>query len=137
MHDQKCLRDTLYEKHYGKSPTVYILLWVLLVWCLLHSMNGHPFLLLCFLIGSDSKESACNVADLGSIPGLGRLPGGGHGNPLQYSWLDNPMDRGSWWATVHRVAKSWTQLKWLSMHTCMLFMASWVESLTLFFSFLF
>ena len=46
--------------------------------------------------------------DAGVIPGLGRSPGGGHGNPLQYSCLDNLMDRGSWWAIVHRVTKSWT-----------------------------
>ena len=54
------------------------------------------------------KESACNAGDLSSIPGLGRCPGGGHGNPLQ-SFLDNPMDRGAWRATVHGVAQSWTQ----------------------------
>ena len=47
------------------------------------------------------KESTCNAGDLGSIPGLGRSPGGGHGNPLQYSCLQDPMDRGAWWATVH------------------------------------
>ena len=46
--------------------------------------------------GSDGKESACNVGDLGLIPGLGRSPGGGHGNSLQYSCLENPMDRGAW-----------------------------------------
>ena len=46
--------------------------------------------------GSDGKESACNVGDLGSIPDLGRSPGGGHGNPFQYSCLENPMDRGAW-----------------------------------------
>ena len=51
---------------------------------------------------------------MGSIPGLGRLSGGGHGNPLHYSCLEDPMDKGAWQATVHRVAKSWTQLKWLS-----------------------
>ena len=55
--------------------------------------------------GSDSKVSAYNVGDSGSIPGLGRSPGAGHGNPLQYSCLDNPMDRGAWWAAIHRVAK--------------------------------
>ena len=49
-----------------------------------------------FLAGSDSKESACNVGDLCSVPGLGRSPGGGHGNPLQYSCLENPMDKGAW-----------------------------------------
>ena len=53
-----------------------------------------------------------------SIPELGRSPGGGHGKPLQYSCLDNPMDRGAWWAAVHWIAKTWTRLKQLSMHTC-------------------
>ena len=52
---------------------------------------------------SDSKESACNVGDQGSIPGLGRSPGDRNGNLLQYSCLENPMDRGDWRATVHRV----------------------------------
>ena len=56
------------------------------------------------------KESACNpgAADVGSIPGLGRFPGGGYGYPLQYSFLENPMDRGAWWATMHRIAKTQT-----------------------------
>ena len=53
----------------------------------------------------NGKESACNAGDQGLIPGLGRSPGGGHGNPLQYSCLDNPMDRGAWWATAHGVAR--------------------------------
>ena len=56
--------------------------------------------------GSDGKESAFSVGDPGSIPGLGRSPAEGHGNPLQYSCLENPMDRGAWWATVRGVAKS-------------------------------
>ena len=60
--------------------------------------------------GSDGKESACNVGDPCLIPGLGRSPGEGNGNPLLYSCLENPMDGGAWWATVHGVAKSWTQL---------------------------
>ena len=51
--------------------------------------------------GAEVKVSACNVGDLGSIPGLGRSPGEGNGNPLQYSCLENPMDGGAWWATVH------------------------------------
>ena len=55
--------------------------------------------------------------DVGLIPGLGRFPGGGHGIPLQYSCLENPTDRGAWRATVHRVEKSQTRLKQLSMHT--------------------
>ena len=58
--------------------------------------------------GSEVKASACNVGDLGSIPGLGRSPGEGSGNPLQYSCLENPMDGGVWWATVHGVTKSRT-----------------------------
>ena len=53
---------------------------------------------------------AYNVGDLGSIPGLGRSPGEGNGNPLQYSCLENCMDGGTWWAEVHGVAKSWTRL---------------------------
>ena len=60
--------------------------------------------------GSEVKASACNAGDLGSIPGPERSPGEGNGNPLQYSCLENPMDGGAWWATVHGVAKSWTQL---------------------------
>ena len=63
------------------------------------------------ICGSDDKESACNAGDLGSIPGSGRSPGGGNGNPLQYSCLENSMDRGSWQATVHGITKS---LTWLS-----------------------
>ena len=61
--------------------------------------------------GSDHKESACNVGDPGSIPGSGRCPGEGHSKPLQYSCLENSMDRETWWATVHGAPKSWTHLK--------------------------
>ena len=60
--------------------------------------------------GSDSKESTCNAGDLGSVPGLGRFPGGGHGNLLQYSCLENSTDRGALRATVLGVAKRWTRL---------------------------
>ena len=60
--------------------------------------------------GIEDKVSACNAGDLGLIPGLGRSPGEGNGNPLQYSCLEKSMDRGAWRATVHRVAKSRTQL---------------------------
>ena len=63
---------------------------------------------------SDGKESACNTGDLGSIPGLGRSPGGRHDNPLQYFYLENSMDRGTWQATVHGVTKSLTQTELLS-----------------------
>ena len=60
--------------------------------------------------GSDSKASACNAGDLDLIPGSGKSPGEGNGNPLQYSCLENVMDGGAWWVTVHRVAKSRTRL---------------------------
>ena len=60
--------------------------------------------------GSDGKESACSAGELGSISGSGKSPGEGNGYPLQYSCLENSMDRGAWWATGHVVAKSRTQL---------------------------
>ena len=59
---------------------------------------------------SDGKVSACCAGDLGSIPGSGRPPGEGNGNPLQYPCLENPVDRGAWWAVVHGVAKSRARL---------------------------
>ena len=59
---------------------------------------------------SAGKEFACNAGDSGSIPGSGITPGGGNGDPFQYSCLKNSMGRGTWQATVHRVAKSWTRL---------------------------
>ena len=77
------------------------------------------FLFLGFPGGSVGKEFACNAADAGDtgmIPGSGRFLGGGHGSTLQYSCLENPMDGGAWGATVHRVTKSWTQLKQLNTH---------------------
>ena len=62
-----------------------------------------------FPSGSEVKASACNAGDLGLIPGSGRSPGEGNGNLLQYSYLENSMDGGAWWATfIHGVAKSWT-----------------------------
>ena len=91
---------------------------------------AQPSLLYCFIrylllpIGLtwwlSGKESTCNAGDPVSAPRSGRSPGGGHGNPLQYSCLENPMDRGAWRATVHRVTKGWTQLKWLSMCACII-----------------
>ena len=72
--------------------------------------NGNFYYSMGFPHISVDKESACNAGDLDSIPGLGRSPGEGNGNPLQYSSLENPMDRGAWWATVHGVVKSRTQL---------------------------
>ena len=74
--------------------------------------------------GLDGKAFACNVGDLGSIPGAGRSPGEENGNPLQYSCLKNPIDRGTCWAIVHGVTKSQTQLKQLSIHALYLLLWS-------------
>ena len=68
--------------------------------------------------GFDNKESACNAGDPSSIPGLERFPGGGNGNPLQYSCLKNPMDRGAWQATIYGVEKSQTQLSNIQTLLC-------------------
>jgi len=65
--------------------------------------------------GSDGKESACNPGDLGPTPALGRSPGEGNSYPLRYSGLENAMDRGAWWATVHGVAKGQRRLERLSL----------------------
>ena len=79
--------------HFGSDTTMYL-------------KEIEPFL--GFPGGSEVKAPACNAGDQGSIPGLGRSPGEGNGNPLQYSCLENPMDGGAWWAIVRRVAKSRT-----------------------------
>ena len=63
------------------------------------------------VVVKNMSVNAKDIRDMGSIPGLGRSPRGGHGNPLQYSCLENPMERGEWWATVHRITKSQTRLK--------------------------
>ena len=78
-------------------------LWILLYMYFMHINMGFPG-------GSDGEESACNAADPGLIPGSGRSPGEGNGNPLRYACLENPMDRGAWRAIVNGVTKSWTQL---------------------------
>ena len=74
------------------------------------------------LVVKNLLANAGDIRDIGLIPGLGRSPGEGHDNPVQYFCLKNPMDRGAWRVVVHRVTKSWTQLKWLSMH------AHWVST---------
>ena len=70
------------------------------------------------LVVKKLPASVGDERDLGSVLGLGRSPGGGHGNPLQYPCLVNPVDRGAWWAPVHGVAKSQTPLKQFNMHAC-------------------
>ena len=85
---------------------------IMQLYCLILWHIGLPRWLTC-------KESTCNAGDaedVGLNLGLGRSPGGGHGNSLQYSCLENPMDRGGWQTTVHGVTKNWTQLKQLSTH---------------------
>ena len=82
-----------------------------------HTIGHYLAIKWCFPGGSEVKASACNAGDLGSIPGSGRFPGEGNGNPLQYSCLENPMGGGAWWATVHGVAKSQT---WLNDFTSLM-----------------
>ena len=97
------------------GKTMALTIWTLvgtvmsLIFNMLHRFIGFPG-------GSDGEESTCSAGDLGSIPGLGRSPGGGHGNPLQQSCLENPKDRGAWWATVHGIAKSQTRLSNEAQH---------------------
>ena len=93
----------------------YFILWYIILESLIHlkclaSFDYNYIRLQGFPGGSEDRASACNAGDQGSIPGLGRSPGEGHGYPLQYSGLENPMDRGAWGATVHGVAKSQTRL---------------------------
>ena len=91
------MQETLVDSWVGKIP------------CRLDRLPTSVFL--GFPGDLDDKESVCRAGDLGSISGLKRSPGGRHGNPLQYSYLEKTsMDRGAWWATVHGVAKSQTQL---------------------------
>ena len=84
---------------------------------IIHFLQDFSDTLLGFPGGSDGNKSACNEGDPSLFPGSGRSPGGGDGNPLQYSCLENPMDRGAWCTAVHGITKSWTQL---TKHTCML-----------------
>ena len=84
-------------------------------------MYTHTYIYIGFPGGAGGKEPMCqynagDIRDIGLIPGLGRSPGEGNGNPLQYSCLENPMDRGAWWATVHWVAKSQTRLSDKAQH---------------------
>ena len=86
-----------------------------------------------FPSGSDSKEPACNTGDLGSICRSRRFPGEGNGNPLQYSCLENSVDKGAWWAIVHRVTKGWTRLSDYHFHIkfAISYYHSWIFSLFL------
>ena len=79
--------------------------------------RGTHLTVLRFPGGSEGEESACHARDPGSIPGSGRFPAEGNGNPLRYSCLENPMDRGVWWATTPGIAKSQIELSDLNTHT--------------------
>ena len=108
----KCLSTDNWLRMMWSVSILYVYIWA-------HTIHTHTRVYTGFPGSTSGKEPTCqsgDVRDAGSIPVLGRSPGGGHGNPLQYPWLENPLDREAWWATVHRVAKSQTQLKWLSTH---------------------
>ena len=91
------------------------------MWPLMHTWKGFPG-------GSVNKEFVCNAGDAGLIPGLGRWPEGVHVNPLQHSCRENSMNRGTCQATIHRVTKFWTQLKWLSTHKHADIIIMWIFS---------
>ena len=93
------------EEHGNKEGPLHGPEWVAVILFLGAAVNPEGF-----PGGSNSKESACNAGHLGLIPGWGRSPGEENGNPLQYSFLENPMDRGAWQATVREVTKSRTRL---------------------------
>ena len=101
------------------SPCIFLLFCTKRLWACVCTQSGFPG-------GSEVKASACNAGDQGLIPGLGRSPGEGNDNPLQYSCLENPMDGGVWWATlVHGVANSRT---WLSNFTSLYALSHSVKS---------
>ena len=89
----------------NRKPSINTKYWVVIIAIQLFLNYNYP---LCFPGGSDGKESACSAGDPGSVPALERSHGEGNGYLLQCSSLENPMDRGAWWATVHGVAKSQT-----------------------------
>ena len=100
------------ESWYSELDRNFFLILFILCWSIAENGTSQVVLVVNSLLAN-----AGDIRDVGLIPGSGRSPGGGHGNPPQYSWLENSMDRGVWWAIVQRVAKSQTQPKWLSRHT--------------------
>ena len=113
MGRTECLCMSVQELGCGEKETQFLSVIVTSYWgvftdpkVMKESFPSLLFLKLLREITLSGKESACQTGDTDSIPGWGRSPGGGNGNPLQYSCLENPMDRGAWWATVHGVTKS-------------------------------
>ena len=103
MGSQRLGHDWATEQQ--QRPSLRLLLWFI-----------RPWASQVVLAVKNPPASAGDIRDGGSISGLGWSPGGEHSSPLHYPCLENPMDWGAWWAIVHRVAKSWKQLKWLSVH---------------------
>ena len=98
---------------FWNSPAFSMIQQMLAIWFLVIP----PLRLPSWLSGKESAWNAGNARNIGSFPGSGRPPAEGHVNPLRYSCLENPMDRETWRAIVHKIAKSWTWLKWPSTHT--------------------
>ena len=104
--------DCLLSEPPGSFHFFFFLVSVLAIYCCCDKGTSQAALVI-----KNPLANAGDLRDLDSIPGLGRCPGEGNGNPFQYFCLENPMDRGAWWASVHRVTHSCTQLKRLSTHT--------------------
>ena len=98
---KEALAEKISSKKHEQGEYIIVLQYRTDKWIIVKHNEGFPS-------GSDGKESACSVGDLGSIPGLGKSPGEGKGNPFQYPCQENSMDGRAWQATVHRVTKSWT-----------------------------
>ena len=119
-------RDLLEVKYSGRVPVFVLLQFNLFFYNL--KKKKSTIIVTCFPVVKNLPANAGDARDTGSIPGSGRSPGGGNGNPIQYSCLENSMDRGAWQATVHGVAKSRT---WLSAHTTNSFVTD-IKSLNVF-----
>ena len=109
------MSKSLVLQHFGQDNSLFTRPYAKHLWFIQKRIKYQPILGVHkgnkgFPSGSDNKESSSNAGDPGSIPGSGRSPGEGNGYPLQYSWLENPMDRGARRVTAHRVTKSWTRL---------------------------
>ena len=109
-YDSTCENNLSYCTNVGEASILYVWMYAISILDTVLS-RGFPG-------GSDGKESACNAGDPGFIPGLRRSPGEGHGNPLQYSSLEKPMDRGAWQATVHRAHRIQDSTRKQSRRTC-------------------
>ena len=124
MYDKELSSSKLLLTNSSKSLYIYIYIYIYILVHGKYILYIYIYLWVYMYTGASQVEivvknptNAEDTGDMGSIPGLGRSPGGGHGNPFQYSCLENSMDRGTWQTIVHIITKSWTRLKQLSMHT--------------------